>query len=57
MVVVEDVNQQMYNLTDKKGVRFIVGDGEWLIHNTICIRFASPNIDTNQAYRLSKDFT
>jgi hypothetical protein len=33
VVVVEDVNQPMYNLTVNEAHTFFIGDGDWLVHN------------------------
>ena len=38
IVVVEDANQPMYNLTVDEAHTFFIGDGEWLVHNTCKIR-------------------
>jgi hypothetical protein len=43
VVVVEDANQPMYNLTVDEAHTFYIGEGDWLVHNVDCDFWLSGN--------------
>ncbi len=55
VILVEDANQAMYNLTVDEAHTFSVGEGNWVVHNIECVRFLTP--DRADAYNPSLEST